>query len=641
MIKVASTQFNYKYGDQIHFPYSVALLVSYARTDDTLKNSFKFMKTAIFRDKVEEYLEEMADADILICSCYVWNWEITTMFAAAMKKRNPELLVVFGGPQVPDQHDEYFWKQHPYVDLLVHGEGEHTFNDVLAAYLGPKVYDGIPGVETPQRRSIPRVRIKDLDTIPSPYLNNTVWELVDQEEPVKYIASWESNRGCPYGCTFCDWGNSFKNKIMLRDMNTLCSEINWFGINDIPYIDVCDANFGIFPERDLRLAQEFKSIKEQFQAPERIRPAWAKVSSDKLIPIAKELESVDLLRAVTLAVQSLDDTTLKIIDRRNIKFDKFSDLVAKFKSHGIPTYTELIIGLPGETLDSFKQGLAELMAIYPRPAVYIYNCSVLPNAPMADPQYMDKYDIETVRCPIFLIHSSIHSRGMPEYEHIVVSSDSFTRDDLKEMYIYGWIMQTLHSFGILEYVAKFYHDFLDVPYLTFYDGFREFASHVPFNIFNSEYRKLTSYITRGYAGATWDHVDLDLGEIVWPFEEASWLRMVRSNDLYGSVMRFLLDFNRRNHIDLPDSVLTDLVHFQLFLLTMPGVCGGTRSKLFAYNWQKFFADAPLEGGFYRYQAKNKMSIEDEHEWNYKTIWQGRASCRYKTLPSELEVIDVT
>ena len=86
MIKVNSSQFNYQYGDQIHFPYSIASLVSYIKSKSELAEKFNFEKSFVFRNKVENYIQECKDSDILVCSCYVWNWEITTHLAREVKK---------------------------------------------------------------------------------------------------------------------------------------------------------------------------------------------------------------------------------------------------------------------------------------------------------------------------------------------------------------------------------------------------------------------------------------------------------------------------------------------------------------------------------------------------------------------------
>ena len=142
MIKVSNSQFNYKYGDQIHFPYSIASLVSYIKSKEQLVSHFKFEKTFVFRNNVEDYIKQCQDTDILLCSCYVWNWEITTHLASEVKKINPNCLIIFGGPQIPEFSQDFFTK-YPFVDILVHGEGEHVLENILTAYLKDKDYSNV------------------------------------------------------------------------------------------------------------------------------------------------------------------------------------------------------------------------------------------------------------------------------------------------------------------------------------------------------------------------------------------------------------------------------------------------------------------------------------------------------------------
>ena len=137
MIKVNSSQFNYQYGDQIHFPYSMASLITYIKSKPELAKNFSFEKSFVFRDKIEENIQESVDSDILLCSCYVWNWEITTHLAREVKKKNPKCTIIFGGPQIPDLSDSFF-KENPFVDIIVHGEGEYVFEEILNAYLKDK-----------------------------------------------------------------------------------------------------------------------------------------------------------------------------------------------------------------------------------------------------------------------------------------------------------------------------------------------------------------------------------------------------------------------------------------------------------------------------------------------------------------------
>ena len=88
-LKIYSSQFNYQYGKSIHFPYSIASLISYINTFPQLKDKFKWEKTFIFRNKLDEYIDNCKDPDVLLCSCYVWNWEITNLLAKRIKEKYP------------------------------------------------------------------------------------------------------------------------------------------------------------------------------------------------------------------------------------------------------------------------------------------------------------------------------------------------------------------------------------------------------------------------------------------------------------------------------------------------------------------------------------------------------------------------
>jgi radical SAM superfamily enzyme YgiQ (UPF0313 family) len=646
--RVFSAQFNYQYGSVIHFPFSIGSLVAYIKSFPELEPHFEFEKTFVFRNKLDEYIERCVDVDILLCSCYTWNWEITTRLAAEVKRRNPKCLVIFGGPQVPDHYagdvplkwvpesTGTFFGDYPFVDIIAHQEAEHTTAGVFRAYLGDRDYSGIDGLETKDFRTPPAARIQDLNELPSPYLTDLVWDLVEPVEGVSYIASWETNRGCPFACTFCDWGSATKTKVRNRDVATLFQEIEWFADNKISYIDCCDANFGIYTERDLSLARKFKEEKLAKGFPGRVRPAWVKSSTQKVIPIAKELQEADLLRSVTLAVQSLDPDTLKTIKRSNIKFDKFSNLVAEFMDHGIETYTEIIMGLPGATLPTYLDGLEQFMELFPRPVLFIYNCGVFVNAPMNQEAYVKEHELEVIKSPIYLWHSSIYNRGeIPEYEFITTAAKTFTPEDLRQMYQYGWAAQAFHSLGITEYVAKFYHQLTGLKYVDFYEAFFEYCRSGRGAIFGREYQIVSDYITTGYGGGGWDHHDPDLAPIFWPIEEATWLRCVRDSQELGREIRDFMDFfEERLGYQTPAAVLDDLAAFQVFILSTMDHKEPIKTLAPSYAWREFFLTdgkdlselGPASG---EYSWANKVTETDLAEWCYKAIWVGRNQCNYK------------
>lgn len=634
MYKVSSSQFNYLYGDQIHFPYSIGRLVTYVKTNKNINSQFKFDRTFIFRDQLNNYVEQSYDSDILLCSCYVWNWEVTKQLAKKVKATNPNCLIIFGGPQVPNRTENFF-EENPFVDIIVHGEGEIVLENILTAYIKDKDFSKINGIEMKDYRTPPNPRIKDVNILPSPYLTNLILDLVEQKTDIKYIAAWETNRGCPYPCTFCDWGSLTNSKVTNWSEEQLLKEIDWFAQNHITYIDCCDANFGIFQERDYRIASKLKEVALKTGYPEKFRAAWAKFASEKIIPIAKQLQEGKVLKAVSLALQSLDEETLEIVKRANIKFDNFSELTETFRKNKIPTYTELIMGLPGETLESWKKGLEILASGSQVGSIYIYNCGVFVNAPMNEPTYMKFHNIKTIRSPIFLAHSSIHDRGIPEFEYITISSKSFSTDDLKEIYLFSWLFQTFHSLGIFEYITKYYHDEKKLLYVKFYEIFLDYCKKEN-SIFSDEYNKVIDYIDNGYSGKGWNHYDPNLGDIFWPIEEATWLRLVLSKKLMEHAKSFLKFLEETLNFDTPDEILNDLIKFQIFLITTRQD-SEIKSARFHFNWKNYFINgSKLKQIENDYNYKNLVIEHDQILWGYKTIWYGRQSKSYKLHPEALE-----
>ena len=131
MYKVSSSQFNYQYGDQIHFPYSIARLVAYIKTKKNLEENFQFEKTFVFREKIDDYVKRCKDSDILLCSCYVWNWEITTFLAKEVKKHDLVLITDYGHGLISESAAREISKLSPYTALNVQmnaaNSGNHSF----------------------------------------------------------------------------------------------------------------------------------------------------------------------------------------------------------------------------------------------------------------------------------------------------------------------------------------------------------------------------------------------------------------------------------------------------------------------------------------------------------------------------------
>ena len=631
-MKVCSTQFNYRHGKRMHFPFSIAMLTAYLKNNKKIKDNFHFEKSFIFRDQIEKYLEDSKDCDILLCSCYAWNWEITIQMAKLIKEKNPSCLIIFGGPQVPNRSEGFFVK-YPFIDLLVHGEGELVISNVFLEFLNKKDFSQIKGIETVEIRTDPEKRI-DEDSLPSPYLTNIIWELVDRQESEKWATNWETNRGCPYGCTFCDWGAAAFNKTTRYAEDRLFNEIKWFAENKLEFIECCDANFGMFHDRDLKIAECLKQSAIKTGYPKYFSSAWAKASSDKIIPIAKKLQEGGLLRDVTLALQSMDEETLKIVKRANIKFDKYSQLTQAFLENGITAYTEIIRGLPGESLNTFKRGLEVVAEDGKISTMYIHTCAIYVNAPMNEPAYKEFHKIKTKRSPMYTSHVIIPKNDIQEYEEIVISTSSFTHEELKQMHLFSWMTLTFQIFGILEMISKFYNITYGLGFIEFYDKFIKYCEQED-SEFSKEFRIFTDYIEKGYSGKGWNHLDSSLGEIVWPIEEASWLRLTRNKENLKNELKKYVNFLEKE-FDHNTSLekLDELIEFQLFVITTrnePQI----KIQEFQFDWKNFFISKILTKNHSKYSYQNKVKEDDPILWGYYAIWYGRGTQQFKIFPEHL------
>ena len=120
------------FGNQVYLPYSSGVVLSYAFSKPQIKENYELIDWLYYRDSIESMVGRIEDPDIVGFSCFVWNWQMNLNIAKIIKEKYPECLIVFGGQQQPlaDRVEDFF-DSHPYVDILVHGEGEVTFVEIL------------------------------------------------------------------------------------------------------------------------------------------------------------------------------------------------------------------------------------------------------------------------------------------------------------------------------------------------------------------------------------------------------------------------------------------------------------------------------------------------------------------------------
>jgi tRNA A37 methylthiotransferase MiaB len=156
---------------------------------------------------------------------------------------------------------------------------------------------------------------------------------------------WETNRGCPFACCFCDWGVRTKNKVRLHSPGAGRRRNRHMAEKGVADIYITDSNFGLF-KRDLEIARLLVDARHRTGFPKRVRIQFAKTSNETVFAISRLLFENDMLWGTTLSMQSVDLDVLAAVSRPHVDIDTYADLKNRYQRHHIPTYTELILGLP-------------------------------------------------------------------------------------------------------------------------------------------------------------------------------------------------------------------------------------------------------------------------------------------------------
>jgi radical SAM superfamily enzyme YgiQ (UPF0313 family) len=442
--------------DFVFVPYSVGLLQAYCQKYASDPSRFTFLQPIFNRISVEEAVKHLDSADVVAFSAYIWNARLSLRMASALKKRFPNCLIVFGGPQVPDTPDD-FLRENPQVDIVCHGEGERVFLEILE-HAVDRCWDSIPAVSYLQDGKVvthPRaLRNHDLSSLPSPYLKGVFDELLRNNTDKRWAVLWETNRGCPFSCTFCDWGSAVSSKVYKFDDDRVKTEIEWFAERKFPYIWIVDANFGIFP-RDVEIAKQLTDAYRKRRAYFGIARWDSKNASERSYQIHKIFTKGRAATiGATLSLQSVDQNTLKIIRRDNISLASYNELQQQYIRDGLKSYTDLIVGLPGDTYDSLANGAETVIANGQHYRINFFSCSILPNAEMGDPNYQKLHGMEYVSARIIQDFETLEAtaKDEPEYINIVVATKTMPREDWVRARSFGWITELLHCDRLLQVV---------------------------------------------------------------------------------------------------------------------------------------------------------------------------------------------
>lgn len=465
-----------------YYPYMWGVLKSYSEVVAGLAGELHWLDPIYLRtDDYARDIDERArgtPVDVFGLSCYIWNWDYQLGLARAMKQRNPDCLVVAGGPH-PEYKDRDFFRKHPEIDIVVVRDGEIPFSKILARFCleGKREFDDIPGLVLRDEHGGPRStgEARVPQTFPySPWIVQTAFyeKLVAERGPGFHSAVWETNRGCPYSCRFCDWGSSTMSKIRLMDLDRLRAEVDWFARTQTEFVFNVDANFGILA-RDVQLTDWVIAAFERHGYPRSFNYSAAKNNPERSVQIGLKLAASGLRPGHALGIQHTDPEVLAATDRRNISFAKQMKAAKELKQQGIIVVPQVIMGMPGDTYEKWKTCLATVMSCGMHDHFLMYPYQLLPNAPAADPAYLGEWQIETVDrlCWTHRHHGGKREEGdscLNRYK-LVVGSKTYSKDDWVRVCVFSAFIRTLHNASITRLVALYLHHTHRVGYKQFYD----------------------------------------------------------------------------------------------------------------------------------------------------------------------------
>ena len=464
-----------------YLPYAAGALWAYAAQAPAVASGYALRELFCLRDPVDGVAARMESPFLVGFSCYSWNTEYNKALAQAIKKRFPDCYILFGGHNAPP--GGAMLEELPYVDLLIHGEGEIPFRALLEALREPTPdFSRIPGLSwrTGQAtQTNPEVYAKSVTDFPSPYLGGVFEPVIAAHPEIQWSIVWETNRGCPYHCAYCDWGQH-KAKVRAIAMGRLMAEIEWMCANKIEFIWCADANFGIL-EQDEEIIDALVAARAHRGYPRLFNCNTTKVLDERLFRIIEKLNKSGLDRSgPNFAMQSLSPAVLRNIGRMNSDDETISQWIRRCRRAGYRTYTDLILGLPGETLQSFCAGVEKLFALGQHEGVQYFPCSLLPNASMTVPDYHKKYEIRTMRKILKqAMEDTPGTEQINEYMDVVVETADMPHADWLTANYFMLLAQGAHGFGLLRLVAMYLHTEKIVPYADFYLRLLDFCHKAP------------------------------------------------------------------------------------------------------------------------------------------------------------------
>ncbi|MCG0276339.1 MAG: B12-binding domain-containing radical SAM protein [Thermosediminibacteraceae bacterium] len=342
-MKILLVGLNSKY---VHTNLAIRNLASYCCSDDI--EIFE----ATINDNMDEVLEEiiLRTPKIVGFSCYIWNIGHVHYLAENIKKVNPEIIVVLGGPEVSYDAGEIL-KTCDYVDYVIIGEGEYAFKDLIKALRGNGSLAEIPGIAY-RRDGEPCVNPKGVFVS----LNEIPLSYSESEDLSNRLVYYETSRGCPFKCAFCL--SSLDTAVRTASLEKVEQDLSFFIKKKVAVVKLVDRSFNCNTERAVAILNIIKRLGGDTVFHCEVNP---ELVNDKFL---KALEGIEDRLRFEVGIQTTNPKSLKEISR-NPDIKKALHGIELLKNAKVKLHVDLIAGLPYDDFESFSQAFDDVYQLEP------------------------------------------------------------------------------------------------------------------------------------------------------------------------------------------------------------------------------------------------------------------------------------
>lgn len=308
------------------------------------------LKEYTIKDDSHRIIEDILSMQVeVVCfSCYIWNIEKTKEIIKELKKRQNDIHIFVGGPEVSFSSFELLEEG---VDAICIGEGEESVWEYIQMLeTKPREIRGIYTKQFPNKE-YRKVDLAWLETFEDPYFLS-----MDTNDMGKRYLYLETSRGCPYGCTYCL--SSTDRSVRMFSEDYVIKLLEQISKSDVKQVKFLDRTFNSNPQRALRIARYINEhCKNQIFQFEIV----AETLSEDLLQFFCEEADVSRFR-FEVGVQSFKEKTLASVGRIQNNA-RLVEVLHRLKQAGCILHVDLIAGLPYEGMQSFEQSFNTLFSL--------------------------------------------------------------------------------------------------------------------------------------------------------------------------------------------------------------------------------------------------------------------------------------